>query len=115
MIRHGTKIKKAFFLHIEWISLLTLLILAVTIDTTTSGPSFCILKRMELSFCPGCGLGRSMALAAKGAFHASFQMHPMGIIAIPVMLHRVVYLLFHNHQYKKDYSYEENIRSSSGT
>lgn len=102
-------------MHFEWVTLLFLLLMAITIDTTTTNPSLCILKRSGFSYCPGCGLGRSMALAAQGAFQASFQMHPMGIVAIPTLIYRVITLLFRNHQYKNEYNYEENIRISSGT
>lgn len=115
MIRHRNYIKKAFFLHFEWVALLGMLMMAVAIDTTTTGPSYCMLKNLNIDFCPGCGLGRSMALAAQGSFQASFQMHPMGVIAIPTLLYRIINLLFRNYQYKMEQSHEENIRSASRT
>src|SRR5690625_6430576 len=85
MIQHWIMIKKAFLLHFEWVALLAMLLLATTLDPTSSGPSYCLLKQLGSELCPGCGLGRSMALAAQGSYQASIQMHPMGIIAIPVL------------------------------
>lgn len=102
MIQRWILIKKAFFLHFEWIALLGMLLLATTLDPTSSAPSYCILKQLGSDFCPGCGLGRSMALASQGSYQASFQMHPLGIVAIPVLMFRVIQLLIRNHHYKTE-------------
>lgn len=109
MIRHRNNIKKAFLLHSEWIILLAMLLAAVTIDTTSGRPSLCVFSSLGVSSCPGCGLGRSMALAAQGALTASFQMHPLGMAAISVLSYRILNILFRNYQYKNEMSYEKNI------
>jgi uncharacterized protein DUF2752 len=37
---------------------------------------------LGLSFCPGCGLGHSVAYLARGQFAASFGAHPLGLPAV---------------------------------
>src|SRR5690625_7498076 len=103
MIQHWIMIKKAFLLHFEWVALLAMLLLATTLDPTSSGPSYCLLKQLGSELCPGCGLGRSMALAAQGSYQASIQMQPMGIIAIPVLLFSIIQLLTRNYHVKPEH------------
>ena len=55
--------------------------------------SLCPLENLGLDWCPGCGLGRSMNLLARGEFHASWSMHPLAMLAFGVILHRIWTLL----------------------
>src|SRR5690625_1014823 len=102
MIQHWIMIKKAFLLHFEWLALLAMLLLATTLDPTPSGPSYCLLKQLGSELCPGCGMGRSRAWAGQGSSQSSIQMHPLGIIAIPVLLFRIIQLLRRNYHYKTE-------------
>src|SRR5690625_2855541 len=102
MIQHWIIITKAFLLHFERVALLTILLLATTLDPTSSEPSCCLIKQLASQLCPGCALGRCRALAAQDSFHASIQMHPMGVVAIPVLLFRIIQLLIRNYHYKTD-------------
>ena len=60
-----------------------------------SGPhfSFCILKRLRVPWCPGCGLGRSISFLFHGDLIASIKTHPLGITALIILLARILKLL----------------------
>ncbi|WP_026967136.1 DUF2752 domain-containing protein [Algoriphagus terrigena] len=51
--------------------------------------SLCPLDQLGFDWCPGCGLGRSMNLLARGEFKASWSMHPLAILAFGVIFHRI--------------------------
>jgi hypothetical protein len=51
--------------------------------------SLCPLDNLGFSWCPGCGLGRSMNLLARGEIQASWSMHPLAMLAYGVILHRI--------------------------
>ena len=60
-----------------------------TLDpSATADPSWCLFDRAGVSFCPGCGLGHSVAHLARGHLAASFAAHPLGIPAVAVLLAR---------------------------
>ncbi len=52
----------------------------------------CPLQRAGIDFCPGCGLGRSMACFLDGDFTAAWYYHPLGIFAVIVLLYRIIQL-----------------------
>ncbi len=84
-----------------WLS--GLLILA-TLDTGNGHITLCPLANAGLSFCPGCGLGRSIALFFDGRFTESVKMHPLGIFAVIVLSFRIINLTKHYLQhYGKSY------------
>jgi hypothetical protein len=51
--------------------------------------SLCPLSQLGFDWCPGCGLGRSMNLLARGEFQASWSMHPLALLAYVVIFHRI--------------------------
>ncbi|WP_297337385.1 DUF2752 domain-containing protein [Algoriphagus sp.] len=51
--------------------------------------SLCPLNQLGVDWCPGCGLGRAMSLLARGAFQASWEMHPLAFLAFLVILSRI--------------------------
>jgi hypothetical protein len=55
--------------------------------------SVCLFKNLGFDFCPGCGLGRSIAYLARGEIIASFNAHPLGAPAVAVLAHRIVMLV----------------------
>lgn len=60
--------------------------------------NFCISKLVGLGECPGCGLGKSIQFLFKMDIVNSFNQHPVGIIAVIVLIHRIITLsisLFH--------------------
>ncbi|MFC2124273.1 DUF2752 domain-containing protein [Bacteroidota bacterium] len=74
-----------------WIAALGLLIFNDPGNTLTS--SICPFHNIGLDFCPGCGLGTSISYAFRGQFEASFGSHPLGIIAILILISRIFTLL----------------------
>ncbi|MDN3689104.1 DUF2752 domain-containing protein [Cyclobacterium jeungdonense] len=55
--------------------------------------SLCPLANLGISWCPGCGLGRSMHDFMHGAFQASWGWHPFGGFALLVIMWRQFELL----------------------
>lgn len=55
--------------------------------------TLCIFNQMGIDFCPGCGIGRSISMIYHGNFVDSFQMHPLGVFALAVILYRIITLL----------------------
>lgn len=54
--------------------------------------SLCLFSQLGFSWCPGCGLGRSMALFLSGDLSGAFHMHWLGIPAFFLLLHRTIHL-----------------------
>ena len=100
---------KNFFLHFEWIALLTGLLLMAYMDPFSNSVSYCIVDRLGFDFCPGCGLGKSISHTFRGDLSASLEAHPAGIFAIFIILGRVFSIFHRNHKYIKGISHEENI------
>lgn len=55
--------------------------------------SFCPLHNLGISFCPGCGLGRSISFLYYFDFQNSLNTHPLGIIAFVIINYRIIVLL----------------------
>jgi hypothetical protein len=55
--------------------------------------SFCPFSWVLKDFCPGCGLGHSIAFLFRGEILASWKTHPLGIPAVAVLLLRCINLL----------------------
>ncbi|RQP19934.1 DUF2752 domain-containing protein [Parapedobacter defluvii] len=86
-------------LPIEWMCWMTALILLYFSDPHTHHFTLCPLENMGLEWCPGCGLGRAIALFMHGEIEASFRMHWLGIPAFFSIIHRIYTLskLTYNH------------------
>lgn len=54
--------------------------------------TFCPLSNMGLSWCPGCGLGRSVTQLLHGNLNESLHFHWLGIPAVLVICYRIVTL-----------------------
>lgn len=92
--------KYYFFLHFEWIALLSGLLLMAFLDPFSQTPSLCPVDRLGFDFCPGCGLGKSIAFAARGNLAASIESHPLGMFAILVIISRVGQIFYRNFNFK---------------
>lgn len=90
-----------FFLHFEWSILVAALLLMGSIDPSDHTFSFCIVDILGISFCPGDGFGRSVALLFRGEFLESFRMHPFGIPGAAIILHRIYAIQLRNHAISK--------------
>ena len=56
-------------------------------------PSLCLFHALGIDFCPGCGLGRALALLYRGDIAASFLTHPLAIVFVAIISLRIVTLI----------------------
>lgn len=84
------------------------------IDPSASGISICPLHLLGLNWCPGCGLGHSIAWLMEGELHRSLDAHWLGIPASMVILHRTVMLLWPPVlSHMRLFQFNKKIRTSS--
>jgi hypothetical protein len=69
-----------------------LIYLAIAIPTHEAHFTACPLSAAGFSFCPGCGLGRSITFLFHGQLYNSFNMHWLGIPATAFIAWRIFYL-----------------------
>ncbi|MCU4177205.1 DUF2752 domain-containing protein [Carboxylicivirga sp. N1Y90] len=80
--------------HLEaYFWLLAIVLLAFTNPELDSHFSLCLLKNLGFDFCPGCGLGHSIAFIFRGRFAESWHTHPLAIPALLLLLYRSYSLL----------------------
>lgn len=58
--------------------------------------TICPIAWLGFDFCPGCGLGRSIAWLFHGSLSDSLRTHPLGVVTLAVLVHRI-YRLSNNH------------------
>jgi len=68
------------------------LIVPLFINPVGNHTSLCLFHNLGIDFCPGCGLGRSLAYLYRGDITHSFLSHPLGIIVFGILLFRIVTL-----------------------
>lgn len=99
---HLFRIKPSMKVITQWISNLPLELIfwigslvAVILLNPHGGShlSLCPLSQLGFDWCPGCGLGRSMSLLARGEFQASWNMHPLAVLAYVVIISRIWQLI----------------------
>jgi hypothetical protein len=78
------------------------LILLASMDPLQSHASFCPLAATGIEWCPGCGLGHSLAWLFRAEFIRSFQEHWLGLPAVLILSYRILQIIrtnlkdFHN-------------------
>jgi hypothetical protein len=65
-------------------------------DPSTAHYTLCPLKNLGFDFCPGCGLGHSISHLFRGEIIQSFEAHPLGIIAVILLIYRIISLFYKN-------------------
>jgi hypothetical protein len=55
--------------------------------------TLCPLDNLGISYCPGCGLGRSIGYFFRADLESSFLSHPLGIPAVILLIYRSVIIL----------------------
>lgn len=68
------------------------LILLALSDPDHHHLSICPIANLGYDWCPGCGLGRSVALIFNGRIIESFWMHPLGLLALSILTYRIISL-----------------------
>ena len=76
-----------------WVSGLILLYFTVNSADHASHSSLCPLAWLGLSWCPGCGLGRSISAFLHGDLMASLEYHWFGVAAFFILVARIIQLL----------------------
>jgi hypothetical protein len=54
--------------------------------------SICPIANLGFDWCPGCGLGKSIAYFFRGEIRQSFFTHPVGIVAVFILSFRIIQL-----------------------
>jgi uncharacterized membrane protein len=88
--RHGWQYFRSRFEALVWTTGLTLM---ATMRPADTHASLCPLRLSGLGFCPGCGLGLSIAWLFRGEFVQSFHAHPLGMAAVAILLWRIYTIL----------------------
>jgi len=96
-MRSAESFHRYFFLHGEWILLAGVLLAMALINPYEHTHTLCLFENLGITFCPGEGFGRSVALLVRGEWLESFQMHPLGIPGATIILHRI-YSIFKRNQ-----------------
>ena len=87
-----------YIIRVFWHRKEALIWIAALIFLAVSNPaehhySLCPLDNMGISYCPGCGLGHSIAYFFRFDPEASFLAHPLGIPAVILLVYRSVKIL----------------------
>lgn len=56
-------------------------------------PDLCLLHALGITWCPGCGLGRSVAYLLDGSLGPSLATHPLGLPALLLLGWRTLRLV----------------------
>jgi hypothetical protein len=96
---------KLLFSIIEWeavLWLIGLIYLLIINPYQVQSFTFCPFHNIGITFCPGCGLGRSISFIYHGDLINSFKTHPLGIAGFVIILIRVIKLSIKmNHNFHK--------------
>jgi putative exporter of polyketide antibiotics len=76
-----------YFELIFWLG--ALIALGLSDPTQASHYTLCPLKLMGITWCPGCGLGHSIAWLLHGDIPRSWHAHWLGIPALIVIVYRI--------------------------
>lgn len=68
-------------------------ILALSYPNATRHITLCPIENLGFSWCPGCGLGRSISYLLHGELILSWEQHWFGIPALGILIYRIVQLL----------------------
>lgn len=78
---------------IFWILALLLLMLSDGDSANASHFSLCPLANLGITWCPGCGIGRSIAALLHGEFGLSISYHWFGVPALFIIVCRIIVLV----------------------
>ena len=77
-----------------WIG--ALLYLAILHTPGATHFTICPINNLGFDFCPGCSLGNSISLIFQGEIYNSFLSHPLGLLALTVLIIRIIQLIKNN-------------------
>jgi hypothetical protein len=73
-----------------------LLLMALMNPYAAQGASWCLFEWAGITFCPGEGLGHSIAFVFRGDWHSAVQANVLGPFAIVILLGRIGTLVNQN-------------------
>lgn len=76
----------------EWMFWFGALGALAVMDPHSSGTSLCLFEAVGIPFCPGHGLGHSIAFTFRGEWAQAFSAHPLGPLAILILGGRIIKL-----------------------
>lgn len=86
---------KIFLLkHIEFLFWIAALLLLFFMNIRSAADSLCLFHWLGFDHCPGCGIGHSIHSALHMDFTESFRQHPLGMVAVLIILNRIKQLSF---------------------
>lgn len=78
--------------HSEWFVFLIGLILMASINPYEQGTTWCLFEHFGFPFCPGEGLGHSIAFFARGELVNSFETHLAGPFVVVGLIYRILFI-----------------------
>lgn len=69
-----------------------LLALALMNPETANGPGFCLFERLGVPYCPGDGLGHSIAYLFRGEIYNALQANVLGPVTVIILTGRIAHL-----------------------
>ena len=86
--------KKLFNKHFEWLAFSIGLVLIASMNPyIDQGSSFCLFEMAGIGFCPGEGLGHSIAFLFRGDLSNALQANVLGPFVAFIILLRIGYLV----------------------
>ncbi|HKK45489.1 MAG TPA: DUF2752 domain-containing protein [Balneolaceae bacterium] len=76
-----------------------LILLAFMNPHAANGPDLCLFRQVGLPFCPGDGLGHSIAYTFHGEFINAMKANMLGPFSILILSGRIIQLLYKKHYY----------------
>jgi hypothetical protein len=80
--------------HLEWIAFtLGISAMALMNPYADNQISWCLFELFNIPFCPGEGLGHSLAFIFRGELYNALQANMLGPFALIVIIKRIIYLV----------------------
>lgn len=93
--------KKFIHKHLEWMVFFSGLLLLALMNPENTSHSFCLFELAGIDFCPGEGLGHSIAYTFRGEFSQAMNAHVAGPAAVIILGFRIGQILKRNYQQLK--------------
>lgn len=77
--------------HLEWFIFLTGLLLLAIMNPEIQSTSFCLFDLANIKFCPGEGLGHSIAYTFRGDIGSAINAHFAGPFAVLIISMRILH------------------------
>ena len=93
MISTFHKIRLWLFKHFELFCWVAALVALFFLPENKSETSLCVFSALGFGKCPGCGIGHAMHYAMRAEWAESIHHHPLGILAVIIILNRIRQLI----------------------